>query len=168
VKFLSIDQAATASGWSYWEDGKPIKWGVVYPSPKNAKDGTRLTSLRKQFTALIDEYSPEVVIIENPVGGQEDKAGPEQNWKTMQVLCQVQGILIQIIHEKNKEIDIVSPSSWQFTCGIHKRARQQRKDGAKDFVEKQYKLTDVPQDVCDSLCIGYHYIEINKKEISAF
>lgn len=170
MKMLSIDQAARLSGWSYWENGKPIEWGIIEPSPKNAKDGARLTSLRKQFAALIDKYSPTLIVIEDPVGGEEDKksTGPENNWKTMQVLCQVQGMLIQLIHEKGKKIDIVSPSSWQFTCGIHKRAREQRKDGARSFVEKAYNLVDVSQDVCDSMCIGYHYIESNKQEVSAF
>lgn len=168
MKILSIDQAANASGWSYWENEKPIEWGVVSPSPKSLKDGARLSSLRKQFKDLIEKYSPDLVLIEDPVGGAEDKSGPEQNWKTMQILCQVQGMLMQLIHEKGKKIAIVSPSSWQFTCGIHKRARQQRKDGAKEFVGKTYKLTDVPQDVYDSICIGYHHIESNRVEKSAF
>lgn len=168
MKILSIDQAARVSGWSYWENDKPIKWGIIEPSPKNQKDGVRLLSLLKQFSNLIDIYSPEIVLIENPVGGQEDKGGPENNWKTMQVLCHVQGVLMLLIADKGKKIDIISPSSWQFTCGIHKRARIERKSGAKAFVEKTYKLTDVPQDVCDSICIAYHYIESNKQEVSAF
>lgn len=169
MKILSIDQAARLSGWSYWENNKPIEWGVVEPSPKTLKDGARLTALRKQFAALIDKYSPELIIIEDPVGGEEDKkSGAENNWKTMQVLCQVQGMLIQLIHEKGKKIAIVSPSSWQFTCGIHKRSRTERKDGALAFVAKAYNLSDIPQDICDSICIAYHHIESNKSEVSAF
>lgn len=168
MKILSFDQAANASGWSYWENEEPIQWGLVTPSPKNLKDGARLTSLRKQFAELIDKYSPNIILIENPVGGEEDKSGPENNWKTMQVLCQVQGMLIQLIHEKGKKIDIISPSSWQYTCGIHKRDRLQRKAGAQAFVKKNYALSDVPQDVIDSLCIAHHYIETNREERSAF
>jgi Holliday junction resolvasome RuvABC endonuclease subunit len=168
MKILSMDQAANATGWSVWENEKPIKWGVIYPSPKNAKDGLRLTSLRRQFSALIDEHSPQLVLIENPVGGEEDKLGQENNWKTMQVLCQVQGMLIQLIHEKGKKIEIVSPSSWQNTCGIHKRDRDSRKAGAAKFVEKHYGLTDIPQDIIDSFCIAYHCYIISKEEVSAF
>lgn len=168
MKILSIDQAARLSGWSYWENDKPIKWGTVEPSPKNSKDGSRLSSLRKQFAKLIDEYSPELVLIEDPVGGEEDKKGPENNWKTMQVLCQVQGMLMQLIDEKGKKCEIISPSSWQFTCKIHKRDRDSRKAGAKAFVEGTYKLSDVPQDIYDSICIAHHYLEKNKEEVSAF
>lgn len=169
MKILSIDQAARVSGWSFWENDKPIEWGVVEPSPKNLKDGKRLTSIRKKFAELIDKYSPELVIIEDPVGGEEDKrSGAENNWKTMQVLCQVQGMLMQLVDEKKKDLVIVSPSSWQNTCGIHKRDRNSRKAGAKAFAEKAYKLVDVPQDICDSICIAYHYIEQNKPERSAF
>ena len=160
-KILSFDQAANVSGWSYWEDRKPKEWGVITPIPKSLKDGPRLSSLRKQFKALIEKYNPDMVLIENPVGGEEDKEkGPENNWKTMQTLCQVQGVLIQVIDELKKPIEIISPSSWQFTCRIHAREREARKLGARKFVEKEYGLdeTQVVQDICDSICIAYHYI----------
>lgn len=86
----------------------------------------------------------------------------------MQVLSQVQGVLLELISEKKKKVEICSPSSWQYTCKIHKRSRAERKAGAKNFVETEYKIKNVPQDVCDSICIGYHYLETNKKEVSAF
>lgn len=174
-KLLSIDQAATLSGWSYWEDEKLIEWGTIEPTPKSAKGGRRLTSLRAKFSELIDKYKPSIILIENPVGGEEDKNpkghknnSAENNWITMQVLCQVQGMLLQLIDEKNVNVEIVSPSSWQDTCGIHKRDRISRKAGAKSFVERQYKLDNVIQDVCDSVCIAYHYFEINRPERSAW
>lgn len=94
-KILSFDQSANQTGWSYWEDDKPVEWGIICPKPKNIKEGKRLTSLRGQFKDLILKYSPNIVLIENPVGGQEDQRdGPENNWLTMQTLCQVQGVLL--------------------------------------------------------------------------
>ena len=65
-------------------------------------------------------------------------------------------------------VEIISPSSWQNTCGIHKRSRDERKAGARKFVENYYGLSDVIQDVVDSICIGYHYIRENGLERSAF
>lgn len=169
MKILSLDQAAKVSGWSFWENDKPVEWGIIEPTPKNLKDGARLYSLRKKFSELIDKYSPELILIENPVGGEEDKkSGAENNWKTMQVLCQVQGVLIELITEKRKPVEIVSPSSWQNTCSIHRRDREGRKAGAKAFVEKTYGLRDVPQDIYDSICIAHHYLETLKPERSAF
>lgn len=164
-KVLAIDQAANLSGYSIWENEKPIAWGVISPKPKNLREGARLTSLRKQFKELIQQYNPQVVVIEDPVGGTEDKGGSSANWKTMQILCQVQGMLIQLIHELNKDLDIVSPSSWQYTCGIHARDRVKRKMGSKNFVKKHYDLAEedgINQDICDSFCIAYHYF--NKQE----
>lgn len=171
MKILSFDQAANISGWSYWEDGKPVKWGVIKPKPATLRDGARLTSLRGQYRDLIKEFKPDQVLIENPVGGEEDKrSGPTNNWKTMQTLCQVQGVLLQVIHECGKPVEIVSPSSWQFTCGIHKRERDARKAGAASFVERTYGLGAdvVTQDEIDSICIAHHYVESNKEERSAF
>lgn len=45
-KILSFDQSANASGWSYWEDDKPVSWGVIFPNPRSARGGERLTSIR--------------------------------------------------------------------------------------------------------------------------
>ena len=171
MNILSFDQAANLSGWSYWEKEKPVDWGVISPVPKSARGGQRLHSLRQQFMDLIKEKKPDIVLIENPVGGEEDKrSGPENNWKTMQVLCQVQGVLLETIDVCNKPVEIISPSSWQYTCGIHKRERGLRKAGAREFVKKTFKLdeTQVSQDVVDSMCIAYHYIENNREERSAF
>lgn len=169
MKILSFDQAANVSGWSYWEDEVPVKWGTVEPSPKTLRGGQRLHSLRKQFEDLIKEFNPDMILIENPVGGEEDKrGGPENNWKTMQTLCQVQGVLLEVIAAHRKKVEIISPSSWQNTCGIHKRSRDERKAGARKFVENYYGLSDVIQDVVDSICIGYYYIRENGLERSAF
>lgn len=142
-KILSFDQSATQTGWSYWEGDKPLEWGVINPHPKNCKGGQRLTSLREQFWALINNYEPEMVLIENPVGGEEDNrgGGPENNWLTMQTLCQVQGVLLQVIDELGLPVEIISPSSWQATCGIHANERKVRKDGAKAFVEEKYGVS---------------------------
>lgn len=163
-KILSLDQAANVSGWSYWEDDVPKKWGTISPTPKSAKGGQRLTSLRKKFKDLILEYTPDIVLIENPVGGAEDnRDGPENNWLTMQVLCQVQGVLLQVIDEAGLPVEIISPSSWQFTCGIHARERAARKAGATAFVIEKYGIDDV-QDVHDSICICYHFLNGGKEQ----
>lgn len=171
MKILSFDQAANVSGWSYWENNKPVEWGIIQPKPTSAKDGRRLSSLRQQFKDLIAKYNPDKILIENPVGGEEDKtAGPNNNWKTMQTLCQVQGVLIQLIDEFGKSPEIISPSSWQSTCGIHKRWRAERKAGAREFVQKVYGLdeTQVSQDVVDSICICHHFIDSQREERSVF
>jgi len=46
INFISIDQAAAASGYCVWEDSKPIKWGVIKPSPQSLRGGARLRSIR--------------------------------------------------------------------------------------------------------------------------
>lgn len=168
---LCFDQAARLSGWAYFENEKPIEWGTIEPIPKAATGGERLRSLRRQFGALIKKYNPEIVVIENPVGGDEDKNnGPTANWQTLVTLAQVQGVLLEVIAEHEKPVEIVSPSSWVFTCRIHKRSRAERKIGAREFVSKEYKIDNVIQDVCDAVCIGYHFFETQrrKSEVSAF
>ena len=168
---LCFDQAARLSGWAYFENEKPIEWGTIEPIPKSATGGARLHSLRSQFGTLIATDNPEIVLIEDPVGGDEDKnQGPTANWMTLKTLAQVQGVLLEIIAKYKKPVEIVSPSSWVFTCRIHKRSRAERKIGAREFVSKEYKIDNVIQDVCDAICIGYHFFETQrrKSEVSAF
>lgn len=169
MKILAFDQAANVSGWSYWQDEKgPTEWGLVKPKPATLRGGERLYSLRAQYRELIKKYNPDLVLIEDPVGGEEDKkSGAENNWKTMQTLCQVQGVLLELIASMNKPVEIVSPSSWQNTCGIHKRERGARKAGARDFVKRIYGL-EVEQDIVDSICIAHHHVDSGKYERSAF
>lgn len=81
----------------------------------------------------------------------------------MQTLCQVQGVLLQVIDECGLPVEIVSPSSWQATCGIHAKYREQRKAGACAFVQDRYGITDV-QDVYDSICICFHYLSGGKEQ----
>ena len=167
-KILAFDQAANITGWSLWEDGKPIKWGIITPQPKNLKEGKRLSSLRTQFSTVIHESGASTVLLEDPVGSQENSyKRPENNWKTVQILSQVQGVLLQLIDEYNKKAVIVSPSTWQNTCGIHKRDRESRKAGAVEFIKKTYNI-NAEQDVIDSLCIAHHYLTKEKYERSAF
>lgn len=163
-KILSFDQSANATGWSYWEDNTPKEWGVISPKPASLRGGARLTNLRQSFESLIANYQPDIVLIENPVGGEEDNrgGGPENNWLTMQVLCQVQGVLLQLIDEFGLPVEIVSPSSWQATCGIHARDRKTRKAGAAAFVQEKYGIVDA-QDVYDSVCICFHYLSGGKE-----
>lgn len=159
MNFLSIDQSANASGWCYWENNKPSMWGVIYPSPKSAKGGRRLANLRDSFEDLIKRTKVKIVCIEDPVGGAEDKSGPEQNWKTMKVLSQVHGMLSEIVYRITKEEPFVySPSSWQYSTSIHKRDRASRKAGAQAFVERTYGIKDCEQDVYDAVCIGWHHL----------
>lgn len=165
MQVLSIDQAANLSGWAFWDNDKLMTHGVIKPIPQSSRGGRRLASLRSQFSKLIDTHHPDVVVIEDPVGGDEDGIGSKNNWKTMQVLCQVQGILEELIYEKGKQIEIVSPSSWQNTLGIHRRARSERKAGAAKYILDTYSITP-SQDEIDAICIGAHYIITHQEGIS--
>lgn len=49
MKILAFDQALRQSGYCLFEDGKPVKWGLINPKPKNADVQTALVSLRRQF-----------------------------------------------------------------------------------------------------------------------
>lgn len=154
-KVLSFDQAANQSGWCYWENEKPIEWGLIQPSPKSAKDGTRLNSLYKQFESLITKYNPSIVLAEPPIGDDDDGKGH----KTLFILAQVEGLIEMLVDKYNLRFCLVPAAQWQFNCGIHKRDRTSRKSGAMAFVQKQFNIPEgqLIQDEADALCIGYSY-----------
>lgn len=80
----------------------------------------------------------------------------------MQTLCQVQGVLLQLIDEFGLPVEIISPQCWQATCGIHARYRKERKEGAEAFVLEKYGI-EGEQDIYDSICICFHYLSGGKE-----
>lgn len=154
-KLLSFDQAANLTGWSYWEDRKPVEWGVITPQPKSAKGGQRLNSLYSQYKDLVKKYKPNTIVCEPPIGDDDDGKGH----KTLFVLSQVMGLLEMIAAESLIPLELMPAARWQFNCGIHKRDRASRKQGAKDFIAKEYRISpdEISQDEADSLCIAHSF-----------
>ena len=161
---LACDQALRMSGYCIFEDGKPMIWDTITPIPKSADVPTALKSIRRQFREVIKKHKPDTVILEIPMGGDEN---PVDNHKTAFTLAQVYGVLQELCAEELVDIEAIYASEWQKICGIHKRDRASRKAGAVDFVKRKYGIT-APQDCVDAICIGYSWLEMNKPERSAF
>lgn len=164
MKILAMDQALRASGWCILEDDKPQKWGVINPQPKSADVQLALVSIRRQFREIFRSNKPDIIVFEVPKGADETTA---ENHNTAFVLAQVYGVLTELAAEENIPIDNTYAATWQADCGIHKRDRISRKQGAVDFIKKRYNIT-APQDSVDAMCIGYSWWLRNKPEVSAF
>lgn len=151
---LAIDQAANQSGWAFFENKVPTKYGVINPVPAKCKGGQRLNSIRTQFEDLIKELKPSMIVIEEPFGDDSDERGK----LTARVLSEVKGVLSELAYSLGVELKVLPAASWVFITGIHKRDRDSRKEGARLFCENTYSITNQEQDVYDAICIGHSLI----------
>lgn len=97
MKILALDQALRQSGYCLFEDGKPVKWGIINPKPKSADVITALISIRRQFREIIRDNKPDIAILEVPMGGDEN---PVENHQTAFTLAQVYGVLSELLGEE--------------------------------------------------------------------
>ena len=161
---LACDQALRMSGYCIFKDNNPAIWDIISPTPKSSDIPIALKSIRRQFREVIKKYKPDTIILEIPMGGNDDSI---DNHKTAFILAQVYGVLQELCAEELVNIEGIYASELQRICGIHKRDRASRKAGAVDFVKRKYGII-APQDCVDAICIGYSWLEMNKPERSAF
>lgn len=151
MKILALDQASRTSGYSVFEDNQLVTSGKF--TFEDSDMGLRLKKIRQKVEELIEEYSPEVLVLEDI---QLQKA-VGNNVVTYKVLAQVIGVLIELAAEKQIKYELVHSSTWKSHLGIGGRTRPEQKKNAQAYVEKMYSLK-VSQDQSDAICIGTYYI----------
>lgn len=155
-RLLALDQSTRVTGWSIFEEGKPIKYGKI--DLKEDDLGKRLVELRKQVIELIkeeniDEVAFEDIQLQKTVDGRESV----NNVQTFKALSEVYGVVLELVVEMDIKYHIVSSSSWKSTCNIKGKQRTEQKKNAQLYIQEKYGI-NVIQDICDSICIGEHVL----------
>ena len=87
----------------------------------------------------------------------------DQNSKTMKALFWLQAAIAFLLHDKYPyiKLEYVYPNDWRTVCGIpvgKGHTRQELKQADINFIEREYKITQINDDIADAICIGYAYI----------
>lgn len=151
MKILALDQASRTSGYSVFDGNELVDSGKFTFEDQNM--GLRLKKIRQKVESLIDQYSPDVLVLEDI---QLQKA-VGNNVVTYKVLAQVIGVLTELAAEKELKYELVHSSTWKSSLGIGGRTRPEQKKNAQTYVEKTYSLK-VSQDQSDAICIGAYYM----------
>ena len=157
---LTLDLSTKSSGWAIFQDKKLKKYGCITASSSNLFH--RIDKMIMELTQVIDQSSPTIVVIEDPL-----PADVRHNIKTYKALTYLQGYVLHLLDDKGiTNITFYTSSEWRSKCKIKtgpgiKRDVLKPKDVA--FVKAEYGI-DVNDDVADAISIGYAYYQINNSQ----
>lgn len=160
---LSFDQALNTSGYAVFEDGLLVNYDKFTTSDATVSE--KLCEIRANAIELIDNVKPNIILIEEIQLQQIPGSTQHGNVETFKKLAYVQATLMVVAQEKGIEYKVIPSSVWKSTLGIRGRARAEQKRNAQKFVLDTFGVRAI-QDICDSICIGEHYMRETKKEIN--
>lgn len=156
MRILALDQSSRVSGWALFDDDELIEYGKIDLS-NEPQIGERLHKLRCLIRDMIQELKIEKVILEDIyMDGQKIN-----NVQTFKILAEVFGVLFELCIALNIPVEAVLAGTWKSTLNIKGKTRLEQKSAAQTWVAENYGLK-VVQDIADAICIGSHYLKMNK------
>lgn len=159
MKILSLDQALVTTGWAFFNNNELIKSGT-FNVKSTLPIEARLGSFWKELNNLYNEFEFEYVAFEDIQN--------QNNNETYKKLAMVQSAIYLWCYFQNIKCGVTSPSHWRSILGggFGKKREEQKKAAISYVKEKSGK--DVSSDEADAICIGFAYIEENKKNQPLF
>ena len=149
MNILALDQSTKHTGWSFWVDKSLIKYGVI-DADEREPAYVRMKYMGKQIKNLIRRCKPDHVVIE--------QVQFQRNYKVYSQLSQLQGVIMQILFEKEIDFTLVEPTKWRSFGGIKNRKRDETKEAAIQAVKDKY-FVEVSEDTAEAIGIGLWAIE---------
>jgi Holliday junction resolvasome RuvABC endonuclease subunit len=145
IKILCLDQATKISGYSLFDNKKLITYGILQANEKEKNPIERMKQMNDKLAKLIDEIKPEFVVFEDTQF--------QNNYGTFQQLSQMQGILMNLLFERDIGFTIIQPSAWKSAAGVKGRKRIEQKSSAIQIVKNEFKI-EPSEDEADAILIG--------------
>lgn len=154
MKILALDQSTKHTGWSFWNDKQLIQYGVI-DADEDEPVYDRMRYMGKRLTLLIRKLKPDHIVIE--------QVQFQSNYKVYSQLSQLQGVIIQILFERDKPFTLVEPTKWRSHLNIKGNKREVVKAAAIQMVDDRYDVK-VSEDIAEAIGIGLWAID-NVEEI---
>ena len=153
---LAIDSSTKSSGVSVWKNGTLDEYKLLDCSDNKNMD-SRFKSMSIKLLEELKYYSPAIVYIEETVVGR--------NMQVQRFLTRLQGVVYAYCILHDCEFNSIRPTEWRHLIGIEqgKKKRDELKQLAIDFVSKEFGITDVNDDVAESICIGQAAVNLFKE-----
>lgn len=147
MKYLALDQATKITGYAVFEDSKLIESGTLeIPEPERFEIQQRFFVMSKKISRLVDQVNPDLVSIED--------IQFQRNFMTYQKLANFQGIVFEILFERNIPYVIVEPSKWKSFLGVKGKKREEQKQDTIKRVNKKFNLS-AKEDESDAIGIAW-------------
>lgn len=166
-RILGLDAATNTTGYSIYDNGKLVSWGVFKTDGKQNATA-RINEFKKWLINLVEEIDPDFIGIEhihlqsfaNNNFGYSKSGYPLQQVELYRVLANLQGVIMDTLYELDKQCDLVRPSQWRSAWGINNgnQKREAKKKAAKEKVMAEFKI-DCTEDEADAICIGHYFVK---------
>ena len=94
---------------------------------------------------LIEKHNPDFVVIEN--------VQYQNNFRTYNMLSQMQGIIFALLFELNLGFICIEPTAWKSFCSVQGRKRAEQKASIIQIVKDLYNI-NATEDEADAIGIG--------------
>jgi len=149
IKICSYDQATKITGYSVFNNKELVTFGKLEVNEElnYIKRIKLMSELIKQSIIL---HKPEIVLFED--------TQYQNNVLTLKQLCQLQGSIINILHEFELKFFIIEPTKWRSGLGIKGRKRKEQKFNTQLKVKELYGI-EVSEDEADAIALASFYLQ---------
>jgi crossover junction endodeoxyribonuclease RuvC len=146
---LGLDLSMNSTGFCLLENGKIVNndaYGLIQPNPKDCQ-GKKLSLIEKNIKAIIREYRPGKIVIEEIFRGR--------NILTFKYLAMVRGVVLKLLFEEGFEDRLSLYTALQARKII---GSGKSKEETFDFVTQKYNLNffnfDDHNDIIDAMVLS--------------
>ena len=161
-RILALDQASHKTGWSIFDNGQLVSYGVFEAT--GADDIDRFLAIKQWFMSMLMNWKPDKVGMEG-IQFQTTSNGQRTMGVTVfETLARLQGILMVVCAEEAIPYEICHSNTWRSYCGVKGRTRTDRKRSMQQLVKQWYDIS-VTDDESDAIGLGKYLSEHYMKNI---
>ena len=164
-RILALDQATKNTGWSLFDGNDLIRYGIF--TTNSSIEELKIKEIKEWLINVIESYDPDLVLLEDihyqaRFEDSDNDGNGIVGVTTFKILAHLQGVLINVLVERNLNHQVVSPSSWRAELKIKGKHRSDKKRAAQLLVKERYGINPL-EDEADAICIGIFGINTNQK-----
>lgn len=158
-RILALDQSTRITGWSVYDDGNLVKYGVFITSFDD--EIQRDNTIKNWLLNMIHNWQPDYVGLEG-IQYQQN-----MGVTTFETLARLQGILMETLYELKIPYSICHTNTWRAHCKVKGRTRTDKKRSMQMLAKEWFDIT-VTDDEADAIGIGKYVSEVLNKEIKIY
>lgn len=158
TRVLAIDQATHISGYSIYDNGVLVKYGIFETTQNTPIE--RIQSIRDWLISMIHSWQPDYVGIEG-IQFQENKEY-RVGVTTFEALARLQGCLMLACFDLGIPFETCPTNTWRKHCQVKGQSRTDKKRSMQILVKKWFDIT-VTEDEADAIGIGKYTAEVVAK-----
>lgn len=151
MKILALDISSRNTGWSVYENSKPIAVGEISGTADTHAE--KLHNYRVSLDHIINKYEPELVAIEDAWSGK--------NKLTFKILSYYHGVTLELVGKYKTKLSIMMPSRFRRLVGaVYNRKlnfadREAAKLATSSLMQEiGFATSNDSEDICDAVAIG--------------